>query len=253
MVQAADELVWFRGDDQSQIELLPVVLHELGHGLGFSTTTSGQTGSYNGGFPHIYDRFLLDNVLGLHWDQMTAAERVTSATACTRLVWDGFYATSQAPAFLADKPLLRINSPGPIAGDYEAGVASFGPALSSPGVTGNVVLANGLTVVTPGVYTLAQLQGMQFRTTFNANDATNAGPGAFTWKVQVPRSTYTKLPASAPALESAVHPSVVAGPCGFAASWPTTTSAVKPAWTKRSCRSWHVRPEPKIARNSSAA
>ena len=130
------------GNEGSQIELLPVVLHELGHGLGFSTTTSGQTGSYNGGFPHIYDRFLLDNVLGLHWDEMTAAERVTSATACTRLVWDGFYATSQAPAFLADKPLLRINSPGPIAGDYEAGVASFGPALSSPGVTDNVVLAN---------------------------------------------------------------------------------------------------------------
>jgi hypothetical protein len=130
------------GNEGGQIELLPVVLHELGHGLGFSTTTSGQTGNYNSGFPSIFDRFLFDNAVGLHWDEMTAAQRVESATACTRLVWDGAYTTSQAPAFLADKPLLRINSPGPIAGDYEAGVASFGPALSSPGVTGNVVLAN---------------------------------------------------------------------------------------------------------------
>ena len=55
---------------------------------------------------------------------------------------------------------------------------------------------------------------------------------ALTWKVQVPRSTYTKLPATADPLESAVHPSVVAGPSVFDASWPTTTSAVTPAASK---------------------
>src|SRR5439155_5698151 len=34
----------FDGNEGSAIELLPVVLHEIGHGLGFSTTTNGQTG-----------------------------------------------------------------------------------------------------------------------------------------------------------------------------------------------------------------
>ncbi len=45
---------------------------------------------------------------------------------------------------------------------------------------GDVVLADGLTVVTPGSYTLAQIQGMQFRTAANAN----GGPATFSFEVQ---------------------------------------------------------------------
>ena len=39
-------------------------------------------------------------------------------------------------------PVLTINSPASIAGDYAAGAASFGPPLSNPGLTGNVVLGD---------------------------------------------------------------------------------------------------------------
>jgi hypothetical protein len=46
------------GNEGSDVELLPVVLHELGHGLGFSTTTSGTSGNYQSGFPHVFDHFL---------------------------------------------------------------------------------------------------------------------------------------------------------------------------------------------------
>lgn len=136
---------WYYGLDGNEgalIELLPVLLHELGHGLGFSTTTNGQTGAYNSSFPHIYDKFLIDNTNGLHWDQMNAAQRIASATACTHLAWDGPYVTQNAPAALADKPVLRVNSPAPIAGDYAVGLATFGAQLSAVGVTGQVVLAN---------------------------------------------------------------------------------------------------------------
>lgn len=137
------------GNEGTKIELLPVVLHELGHGLGFSTTTSGSSGNYMSSFPHIYDHFLYDNGVGLHWDQMTAGQRVTSATACTRLAWDGPHTTANAPSFLADKPVMRVTSPGGIAGDYTAGVPSFGPPLASPGVTGQVALVNdGVGTVT---------------------------------------------------------------------------------------------------------
>lgn len=45
-------------------------------------------------------------------------------------------------------PLLTINSPASIAGDYAAGAASFGPPLSNPGITGDVVLADDGTGVT---------------------------------------------------------------------------------------------------------
>jgi len=99
------------GNEGSQYELLPVVLHELGHGLGFSTPTSGSSGNYFLSFPSVYDHYLYDNGIGLHWDQMSAVQRVSSATACTRLAWDGSFVVQNAPQLLARKPVLRVNAP----------------------------------------------------------------------------------------------------------------------------------------------
>lgn len=139
------------GNEGSQIELLPVVLHELGHGLGFSTQTNGQTGALFMSFPCAFDRFLLGTATGLHWNQMTAAQRVTSALSCNGLVWDGPLTTARALTYLGSKPLLHVNAPPAAAGDYEVGQASFGPPLNSSGLTGDVVLANdGVGVTTNG-------------------------------------------------------------------------------------------------------
>jgi hypothetical protein len=130
------------GNEGDQIELLPVVLHELGHGLGFSTQTNGQTGAYFMSFPHVFDRFLYNPATGLHWNQMTAAQRAASALTCTNLVWDGPLVTSRATAYLGPKPVLHVNAPAPAVGDYEVGQADFGPPLNETGLTGDVVLAN---------------------------------------------------------------------------------------------------------------
>ena len=135
-------LVWYYGTDGNEgtnLELLPVVLHELGHGLGFSTTTSGSTGGYNGGFPHVWDHYLLDNSIGLHWDEMSATQRVASAIAIDHLAWDGPYGIAEA-ATLGPRPVLTVNSPGAIAGVKTAQLASFGPQSFS--LTGNVALVD---------------------------------------------------------------------------------------------------------------
>jgi hypothetical protein len=137
-------LVWYYGTDGlegSNIELLPVVLHELGHGLGFMTTTSGTTGNYMSSFPSIYDRFLMDNTLGLHWTEMSAAQRAASAISLNHLVWDGARVKAEAPGYLGPKPLLRVTSPGAIAGDFDIQTAAFGAVLTVGGVSGTVVLA----------------------------------------------------------------------------------------------------------------
>lgn len=137
--------VWYYGTDGlegSNIELLPVVLHEIGHGLGFQTFTSGSTGAYNTGLPSIYDHYLYDTVNNLHWDQNTAAQRVASAISVDKLAWDGGAVNKQAMSFLGPKPVMVINSPGVIAGTYNVQTATFGAALTLGGATGNVVLAD---------------------------------------------------------------------------------------------------------------
>ena len=137
-------LLWYYGVDGLEgvnIELLPVVLHELAHGLGFSTTTSGTTGNYQSGYPHVYDRYLMDNTLGLHWTEMTAAQRAASAIALNHLVWDGIRARHEAQEFLGPRPQLRVDSPLGIAGYYAVQTASFGPPLTLAGFSGDVVLA----------------------------------------------------------------------------------------------------------------
>lgn len=115
------------------------MLHELGHGLGFSTSTSGSTGGVFSSFPHVWDHFLYDNAVGLHWDQMSNAQRAASAVACTRLVWDGALTTSHTAAALNDKPVVRVTAPAGIAGDYDGGPATFGP--QSYNVNASVVQA----------------------------------------------------------------------------------------------------------------
>jgi len=138
------------GNEGTKIELLPVVLHEFGHGLGFSTLTDAgtntNTGAYFGtpppGFPCAYDHFLFDDTQGLLWTQMTAGQRAASAINCQKLAWNGALVTAHAHDFLGPKTVLHVNTPPAIAGDYNVGLADFGPPLNTTGVTGGVVLVN---------------------------------------------------------------------------------------------------------------
>ncbi len=139
----------YDGNEGSLVELLPVVLHELAHGLGFSTTTSGTTGNFNGGFPSIFDRFLFDNVTGLHWSDMTPTQRIASAISFDKLAWSGPSTFLAAPGFLATgRPRVRVTSPAGIAGTKAFAQAAFGAPLTVGGVSGQVVLVQDGTAPT---------------------------------------------------------------------------------------------------------
>lgn len=115
-----------------QVDLVAVLLHEFSHGLGFSTVTNGQSGQYFFGQPSVYDHFLYDNTQGLTWVQMTPAQRATSAVNPRNVVWTGSNVTTAAPNVLVrGTPKLQVKSPAAIAGDYQVGTASFGPAFET--------------------------------------------------------------------------------------------------------------------------
>jgi hypothetical protein len=74
----------------------------------------------------------------------TDAERQASAINTNNLVWNGPQVTTDVPSVLssAGTPRLRVNSPPGIARNYGVGTATFGPALTSGGVTANVAQAS---------------------------------------------------------------------------------------------------------------
>jgi hypothetical protein len=149
---------WYLGLDANHgtnIDLVTVLTHEFGHGLGFQTFTNGQTGQTlaNLGFPSVWDWYLKDDVSNLHWTQMTDAQRQASALNTFHLVWDGPGVTAAAPGVLAfGVPRLSVAGPaaGVTAGSYPVGTASFGSPLSSPGVTSDIMPVVGGTTPTAG-------------------------------------------------------------------------------------------------------
>jgi len=134
---------WYYGLDgnvqSNQLDLVAIALHEFAHGLGFFTTTDGTTGQW--GPPsnpkdNVFDHFLLDLSANKHWPIMSNAERMASAIDTRKLVWDGPSATGQVPQVLqVGTPILTTPALGD---DLLIGVATFGPALSSPGVSGTL-------------------------------------------------------------------------------------------------------------------
>lgn len=126
----------------ARVDLVTVVLHELGHGLNFQTFVSSSSGANFGGQTDTYARRLVDATTGLTWDQMTTAQRQASAVRFGRLVWNGANVSADVPAVLSfGSPSVDVLSPLAIAGIYQFGTAAFGRTLGNPNVSGAVVAA----------------------------------------------------------------------------------------------------------------
>jgi len=142
---------WYYGLDSNEpaglIDFVAVLQHEMAHGLGFQTFTSGTTGNFFGTppnqFPAMWDHFLFSTAANSTWASATAAQRAASAISQTGLVWSGANVTNAAPQVLRPGlPGALITGPaaGPLANTtMQIGEASFGPILNPTGVTGEVM------------------------------------------------------------------------------------------------------------------
>ena len=88
------------GNAGAQINFVETLLHELGHGLGFSVLTVQTSTGFrlnsdasafvaNGGLPSIWEGFMFDNTANKTWLAMTSAERQASAINPLKLAWTG--------------------------------------------------------------------------------------------------------------------------------------------------------------------
>ena len=105
--------------------------------VGFSWRARSPSSKVFSGFPWC---ILFDTTQNLNWTNMTSAQRAASALNEGHLVWKGPLVTAGVPSVLAQGfPLLTVNSPNSVRGNYLVGTATFGPALASPGVTAEVM------------------------------------------------------------------------------------------------------------------
>src|SRR3546814_16398948 len=71
---------------------------------------------------------------------MTDLERQASAINYGKVVFDGARATLGAGLTLDPRTAFRATAPAALAGEYEYGTASFGPAITPANFSGTVVL-----------------------------------------------------------------------------------------------------------------
>jgi hypothetical protein len=135
------------GKADGQVNFVTTLLHELGHGLGFSVTSvqtstgnrlNPNTGTYtaNGGLPSVWEPYMYDNTARKTWLNMTAAERKASAINPLQVAWIGPNVKAGA-GFLRHIPLVKTNSPAPggtLGIDFSP--SGFGPAMPASGVLG---------------------------------------------------------------------------------------------------------------------
>ncbi len=125
-------------------DFVRVMLHELGHGLGFATATDEITGEYFRGVPHVWDRFLFDNTLGRTWNDMTVAERKASAVNNEQLVWTGFTVTVDAQRTLTRQPQLDlfVSGASQLNGFVVSGIPNFGLPAGSRRASGLIAFTD---------------------------------------------------------------------------------------------------------------
>lgn len=75
---------------ESRIDLKRILLHELGHTLGFTVApTRADSGERADGRPSIWEHFMFDNARRSTWANLSQAERAASAVTPRNLVWEG--------------------------------------------------------------------------------------------------------------------------------------------------------------------
>ncbi len=154
---------WYYGLDGAHgpdVDLVQIVLHEIGHGLGFSNFVDEATGATLGDSTtsDVFARNTFDIETGVHWDSMTDMERAASAERPLGVVWDGPATTSAVPGCLsAGAPVLRV---GPGQTPYRVVEAQFGAGLSAAGLAGELAVGrDGLGNVADGCEPLENLAG----------------------------------------------------------------------------------------------
>lgn len=150
-VTANSNAAFYYGFDSAtppgKYNFVDVLLHELGHGLGFLSFIDGTNGNLLFGQIDIFSSLIYDQQMAAAWTAFTAAQRVTSARNDPYLVWTGPFTTAGLPSKMAAQSgisgfRLTATFPGSPARVVPIAPAAFGPAISNSGLSGALAITN---------------------------------------------------------------------------------------------------------------
>ena len=125
-------------------DLVVVLLHEFGHGLGFSSFMSRTTGNTPGGVTDPFLNKALDGSTNTPLSALlasTAADRLAAIQKVDRIVWTGSNVAAAVPrTLLFGRPELDAPTLPSIDGS-RYGTAAFGAPIPATGITNAVVVA----------------------------------------------------------------------------------------------------------------
>ncbi len=102
------------------VDIVPLMLHELAHGLGFSNFVDLETGEKAGGSDDVFMRNIADVSSGtLFWPDMTNEQRAASAINDPNVVWTGEAVAARAASVVDaagafNAGFLRLHAPDPL-------------------------------------------------------------------------------------------------------------------------------------------
>ncbi|HMK73201.1 MAG TPA: PA domain-containing protein, partial [Myxococcaceae bacterium] len=147
-----DNQSWYYGLDgresSAQDDLVSVLLHEFGHGLGFISFVDATTGSFGSDPPAIFDFHAWDLGAGRTWDGESDATRKLLATGGNELALAGPGIATDIPRFLNFLPQLDVDvvglpNPVPVApADFSAPYSGGGAVVAALPIDGCSGLAN---------------------------------------------------------------------------------------------------------------
>jgi hypothetical protein len=151
-----DNQSWYYGLDgresSAQDDLVSVLLHEFGHGLGFISFVDASSGSFGSDPPAIFDYHAWDVAAGRTWAGETDAVRKLLATGVNELALAGPGIATDIPRFLSYLPQLDVDvvglqNPVPIApADFSAPYTGGGAVVAALPLDGCTALANGADI-----------------------------------------------------------------------------------------------------------
>ncbi len=127
------------------ISFLELVLHELGHGLGFASLTNRETREFLGNppAPDIMSRFLFGLAEQQTWSEMTAQQRDATSRSGSNLVWIGEQTNQRAAERLLPPGTVQTSPAIGGQASFPAFIQGFPPFPPLSGLSGSLMLVDG--------------------------------------------------------------------------------------------------------------